>query len=89
VLQQFSDPSTIAVGIGTAFVSTIYGLGLANFVLLPAACRIRVRVAEIFELEEMMLEGGLGLFDGPHPALLRARLSGYMDRSAEFPYETA
>jgi chemotaxis protein MotA len=79
VLQRFSDPSTIAVGIGTAFVSTIYGLGLANLVLLPAACRIRANVAEVFELEEMMLEGGLGLFDGPHPALLRERLRGYLD----------
>jgi chemotaxis protein MotA len=78
VLQRFSEPATIAIGIGTAFVSTIYGLGLANLVLLPAACRIRVSVAEEFELEEMMLEGGLALFDGPHPALLRERLSGYV-----------
>jgi len=88
VLQRFSEPATIAVGIGTAFVSTIYGLGLANLVLLPAACRIRVSVAEEFELEEMMLEGGLALFDGPHPALLRERLSGYVRpyvREAEGP----
>ena len=78
VLHRFSEPSTIAIGIGTAFVSTIYGLALANLVLLPAACRIRVSVAEEFELEEMMLEGGLGLFDGPHPGLLRDRFSGYL-----------
>ena len=77
-LQQFSEPSTIAIGIGTAFVSTIYGLGLANLLLLPAACRLRVSVAEQFELEEMILEGGLALFDLPHPALLRGRLSGYL-----------
>jgi chemotaxis protein MotA len=78
VLHQFSDPSSVAVGIGTAFVSTIYGLGLANLVLLPAACRIRASVADAFELEEMMLEGGLALLDGPHPALLRERLAGYL-----------
>lgn len=78
VLQRFSEPSTIALGIGTAFVSTIYGLALANLVLLPAACRIRVSVAEEFELQEMMLEGGLAFFDGPHPATLRERLSGYL-----------
>ena len=78
VLQRFSDPATIAVGIGTAFVSTIYGLGLANLLLLPAACRLRVSVAEQFELEEMIVEGGLALYDGPHPALLRGRLSAYL-----------
>ncbi len=77
-LQRFSEPSTIAIGIGTAFVSTIYGLGLANLLLLPAACRLRVSVAQQFELDEMILEGGLALFDLPHPALLRGRLSGYL-----------
>jgi chemotaxis protein MotA len=78
VLRQFSSLSSVAPGIGTAFVSTIYGLALANLVLLPAAHRIRARVAEIFETEEMMVEGGLGLFDGIHPSLLRERLNSFL-----------
>jgi chemotaxis protein MotA len=78
ILRQFSNVSAVAVGIGTAFVSTFYGLALANLVLLPAAHRIRASVAEAFELEEMMVEGGLCLFDGVHHSLVRERLNNFM-----------
>ena len=46
VLRQFSNLAAVGAGIGTAFASTIYGLALANLLLLPAAHRIRARVAE-------------------------------------------
>lgn len=84
ILHQFSNPSSIAVGIGTAFVSTIYGLSLANLLLLPAACRIRAAVAERSEIDEMMVDGVLGLFDGMNPSLLRERLNGYLPAHPEY-----
>src|SRR5579863_4385946 len=49
VLRQFSDMTSVAAGVGTAFISTMYGLALANLILLPVAHRIRANVAEIFE----------------------------------------
>jgi chemotaxis protein MotA len=78
VLRQFSNLESAGFGIGTAFVSTIYGLGLANLVLLPAAYRIRARVAETFEIHELISEGVLCLFDQLHPALIRHRLSSFL-----------
>lgn len=78
VLRQFSNMGSVAVGIGTAFVSTIYGLALANLVLLPAAHRIRANVAEAFEIEEMIVEGGLALLDNAHPSLVRQRLNCFL-----------
>jgi chemotaxis protein MotA len=78
VLRQFSNMSSVALGIGTAFVSTMYGLALANLLLLPAAHRIRASVAERFEIEEMIVEGGLGLVDNVHPSLLRERLNCFL-----------
>jgi chemotaxis protein MotA len=78
VLRQFTTLSTVANGMGTAFVSTIYGLALANLVLLPAAHRIRAQVAEVFENQELMIEGCLCVFDGIHPMLVRQRLSSYL-----------
>ena len=80
VLKQFSNISSVAAGTGTAFVSTIYGLGLANLILLPAAQRIRAHVAEQFETREMIIEGILCVFDGIHPALVRDRLSCFLRR---------
>ena len=78
VLQHFSNLSAVGAGIGTAFVSTIYGLALANLLLLPAAHRIRARVAEDFETEEMIIEGVLAFSDSLHPSLLRMRLGAFL-----------
>jgi chemotaxis protein MotA len=82
ILRQFSNLSAVALGVGTAFVSTLYGLALANLVLLPLAHRIRARVVETFELEEMMVEGGLCLFDGIHHSLVRERLNNFLRTTA-------
>ena len=78
VLRQFSDMTSVAAGVGTAFVSTMYGLALANLLLLPVAHRIRANVAETFEVEEMIIEAGLSLMDGIHPWLVRERLECYL-----------
>jgi chemotaxis protein MotA len=83
VLRQFSNISSVAAGTGTAFVSTIYGLGLANLILLPLAQRMRAHVAERFETDEMIVEGTLCLFDGVHPALIRDRLSCFLHREEQ------
>jgi chemotaxis protein MotA len=78
VLRNFSDLSSVAAGIGAAFVSTIYGLGLANMVLLPAAHRIRARVAERLEMQELMIEGTIGVAQGMHPSLVAERLNAFL-----------
>jgi chemotaxis protein MotA len=78
VLRQFSNLQAVGAGIGTAFVSTIYGLALANLLLLPAAHRIRARVAEDFETQEMIIEGVLSFMDTEHPSLIRMRLGAYL-----------
>lgn len=80
VLRHFSNPQAIGFGIGTAFVSTIYGLTLANLVLLPAAHRIRAHVAAIFETQELILEGLLAIVDTVHPEIIRMRLNSFVRR---------
>lgn len=78
VLRQFSNIASVAGGTATAFVSTIYGLALANLILLPSAQRIRAHVAEQLETNEMLVEGALCLYDNTHPALIRERLSCFL-----------
>jgi chemotaxis protein MotA len=83
VLRQFSSLSAVAYGVGAAFTSTFYGLALANLVFLPAAHRIRAWAAETFDLQAMMTEGALCLFDGMHPRLVRQRLRSFLAVEAE------
>jgi chemotaxis protein MotA len=93
VLRQFSSLSAVAAGVGAAFTSTFYGLALANIALLPVAHRIRVWASETFDLQEMMTEGALCLFDGTHPRLIRQRLRSYLnappERDHSYPAESA
>jgi len=83
VLRNFSNLQTVGHGIGTAFISTIYGLALANLVLLPAAHRIRAQAAENFETQELILEGVLAIVDGLHPSLIRMRLGSFLRKPAK------
>ncbi|HEV2201505.1 MAG TPA: MotA/TolQ/ExbB proton channel family protein [Bryobacteraceae bacterium] len=81
-LRHFSDLSSVATGVGTAFVSTMYGLALANLLLLPAAHRIRSGSEDDAQADELIAEGGLGIYDSVHPTLLRERLNGFLRNSA-------
>ncbi len=79
ILRQFSSVTSVAGGIGVAFTSTIYGLALANLVLLPAAHRMRAIASETLDLQEMMTEGAVCLFEGMHPRLVRHRLRSFLN----------
>ncbi len=78
VLRRFSDMSAVAGGVGTAFASTMYGIGLANLLLLPLAHRIRAAVASGIETQELMVEGVCCILDGVHPSLAAERLKAFL-----------
>jgi chemotaxis protein MotA len=81
VFRHFTDLSLVATGVGTAFISTIYGLALANLLFLPAAHRIRASMEEASVTDELIAEGALGVLDAIHPTLLRERLQGFLAKS--------
>jgi chemotaxis protein MotA len=43
VLRLLDKPEILGAGIATAFVATIYGIGLANLLFFPLAARLRAR----------------------------------------------
>lgn len=43
VLRVLDKPDALGIGIATAFVATIYGIGFANLLLFPLAARLRSR----------------------------------------------
>ncbi|GGO85043.1 flagellar motor protein [Marinobacterium nitratireducens] len=78
VMSSLADPEGLGAGIATAFVATVYGVGLANLLLIPLANKIKNRVLERYRYQEMMLEGLLSIADGQSPQLIRQRLLGYL-----------
>ena len=60
-----------------AFVATVYGVGLANIFLLPAANKIKARIERDTELKELKLEGVVAIVEGLNPKLIRSTLEAY------------
>lgn len=77
VMKNLQRLEMVGAGIAVAFVSTIYGVGIANLVLLPAASKIRARSRELLLGRQLMLEGALLIVEGLNPKLIRARLEAY------------
>jgi chemotaxis protein MotA len=62
-----------------AFVATVYGVGLANLVLLPAANKLKARLDQTLEFRELMLEGVIGIVEGMNPKLLEKKLEAFLE----------
>lgn len=77
VMTQIEDTSALGAGIATAFVATIYGVGLANLFFLPVAARLRSMAEERFGFEEMVLDGIVAIADSENPRVLERRLKEY------------
>lgn len=77
VMENLSDPSKLGAGIAVAFVATIYGVGLANLVFLPAAKKLLVNVSRLVTLREMYVDGLMGIANGDNPRIIELRLKGY------------
>lgn len=78
VMNNLADPSRLGDGIATAFVATIYGVGLANLVLLPMAGKLKALVHKQVIQYEMLLEGIVGIADGENPRSLESKLQSYL-----------
>jgi biopolymer transport protein ExbB/TolQ len=77
VMTQIEDTASLGAGIATAFVATIYGVGLANLFFLPVAARLRSMAQARFGFEDMVLDGILAIADSENPRVLERRLKEY------------
>ncbi len=79
VMQNLSDPGKLGHGIAAAFTATVYGIGLANLVLLPMANKLKVAIHARTQVQEMTVEGLIAIAQGENPRNIEARLRGYLD----------
>src|SRR5579883_3529143 len=74
-MHSLADPSKVGIGIATAFVATVYGVGLANLVAYPVARKIRARARSEKQLDKIVVTGIKALRDGMNAVALRQLLS--------------
>lgn len=75
VLRSLADPSALGLGIATAFVATIYGVGAANLIFFPLAARLRERHRLRMKQREALVEALVALAAHESPATIAARLA--------------
>lgn len=80
VMGNLADPSKLGSGIATAFVATIYGVGLANLVLLPLAAKLRSAIKARSGEREMVIEGLMAIADGENPRTIELKLEGFVSK---------
>jgi chemotaxis protein MotA len=81
VMKNLANIEEVGHGIAVAFVATVYGVGLANLVLLPAATKIKARIESEAALKELKLEGVVAIVEGMNPKLIRGKLEAYQQNS--------
>jgi len=82
VMRQLGNVDEVGRGIAAAFVSTLYGVALANLLLLPLAARIRSNARSDAAVRELILEGIEALAEGLSLQVIRARLKMFLEDGA-------
>lgn len=81
VMSNLTEPSVLGQGIATAFVATIYGVGLANLVLLPLSKKVKRMIIGRSEHYELIMDGVSFIAEGHTPGEVEQRLQGYLEES--------
>ena len=78
VMQNLADPTKLGEGIATAFVATIYGVGMANLLFLPLANKLKSQIHNQTQFREMVIEGIISIAEGENPRNIETKLQGYL-----------
>jgi len=83
VMSNLSDIEKVGSGIAVAFVATIYGVGSANLILLPAANKLKMKHRSEMVLREMIMHGAIAIQQGENPKLIEGKLSVFVHGHGE------
>lgn len=78
VLGNLSEPEKLGAGVAAAFTATLYGVGIANMVVLPMGGKIRVVAREETEYFKMLLTGLVAVQSGDNPLWVEQKMRSYV-----------
>lgn len=89
VMQHLDKIDEVGKGIAVAFVATLYGVGAANLILLPAAGKLKIRIRDEQIIREMTIEGVVSILEGMNPRMLETKLQGFVVHAHDAPVDEA
>jgi chemotaxis protein MotA len=81
VMENLSDPSRLGAGIAVAFVSTIYGVGLANLFFFPVGNKLKTIVSEQVAQYDILADVFHDLATGDHTRVVDERVASLLARA--------
>jgi chemotaxis protein MotA len=78
VMENLSNPSALGGGIAVAFVSTIYGVGLANLFFLPIAGKLKAIVGRQVTEREILSAVFIDISGGDNARVIEERIATLM-----------
>ncbi|VAX27379.1 Flagellar motor rotation protein MotA [hydrothermal vent metagenome] len=80
VMQNLSEPAKLGQGIAVAFVATVYGVGVANLLLLPISKKLKNSLMKELKFRTMIVEAVIGIQSGINPHYLREKLLAFVEK---------
>jgi len=74
VTGHLLEPAQLGQGVAVAFITTLYGLALANILLLPIYGKIKARIESELRFKKLYFDGLLAISRKESPQLIEARL---------------
>jgi chemotaxis protein MotA len=80
VMENLSDPARLGSGIAVAFVSTVYGVGLANLFFYPVGNKLKAIVSDRVAVYEILLEVFHDISTGDLTRVIDERVASLLER---------
>lgn len=81
MLAGIGDTSVILSSIPVALTSTLYGLVISNFILIPFAANLRERTNQELLLQKIIMEGVIAIDSELNPTILKTKLQSFLTPS--------
>lgn len=75
------DAEAMGHSIATAFIATLYGIGLANLFWLPIANKLKYQTKQMRLEKELIIAGVRSIQQGENPTLVWQRMAGFLEES--------
>lgn len=78
------EPNMLIQRIAFAFITTFWGIFMANFFWLPIADKLRNRHNEEMQVFQMMVDAVFGIVVGEVPSVIKSRLAGFYPTKEQY-----
>lgn len=82
MLGNLEDPSTLGPAMAVAFLTTLWGAFVANYIFQPISAKLKAMAADEMASKELILEGILSIQAGSNPRAVAGKLVSFLPPGA-------